>query len=172
MGANKSKAGPVTVPSDAEVGGPRAVRNESNPKVFFEVKAGGQALGRIEMELFADVVPKVCALLCGRCSSGFVEGVSEGIAEEAGMGCNLEECGDWFCPGGERKESQKRRGWVQFVRMWCWFGVQRVAHARSRTSAACEPFPIPKTAPVPRLLANPSPSPKPLFPHRRRPRTF
>ena len=29
-----------------------------NPVVFFDVAADGQALGRIEMELFADVVPK------------------------------------------------------------------------------------------------------------------
>ena len=32
--------------------------NPSNPKVYFDVKAGSKALGRIEMELFADVVPK------------------------------------------------------------------------------------------------------------------
>jgi len=30
----------------------------SNPIVFFEMEAGGEPLGRIEMELYADVVPK------------------------------------------------------------------------------------------------------------------
>lgn len=30
----------------------------SNPRVFFDIEADGVALGRIEMELFADVVPK------------------------------------------------------------------------------------------------------------------
>ncbi|MGF1536746.1 MAG: peptidylprolyl isomerase [Elainellaceae cyanobacterium] len=30
----------------------------SNPKVYFDVSADGDALGRITMELFADVVPK------------------------------------------------------------------------------------------------------------------
>jgi len=30
----------------------------SNPKVFFDITIGGTAAGRIEMELFADVVPR------------------------------------------------------------------------------------------------------------------
>ena len=30
----------------------------ANPSVYFEIEAGGAPLGRIEMELFADVVPK------------------------------------------------------------------------------------------------------------------
>jgi peptidylprolyl isomerase len=32
--------------------------NPKNPKVFFEIAIGGQAAGRIEMELFADTCPK------------------------------------------------------------------------------------------------------------------
>ena len=30
----------------------------SNPKVFFDITAGGSPLGRIIMELHADIVPK------------------------------------------------------------------------------------------------------------------
>ena len=32
--------------------------SESNPVVFFDITIGGSPKGRIEMELFADVVPK------------------------------------------------------------------------------------------------------------------
>ena len=35
-----------------------AVQDASNPIVFFDISIGGQAVGRIKMELFADVVPK------------------------------------------------------------------------------------------------------------------
>jgi len=31
---------------------------EANPIVFFDVTIGGQPVGRIKMELFADAVPK------------------------------------------------------------------------------------------------------------------
>jgi hypothetical protein len=30
----------------------------ANPKVFFDMEVGGEGVGRIEFELFADVVPK------------------------------------------------------------------------------------------------------------------
>merc|ERR1712071_504101 len=33
-------------------------QNGDNPHVFFQIKHGGQAAGRVTMELFADVVPK------------------------------------------------------------------------------------------------------------------
>jgi len=32
--------------------------NPSNPVVFFDVSVGGQDIGRIQFELFADIVPK------------------------------------------------------------------------------------------------------------------
>ena len=33
---------------------------EGNPIVFFDVSMGGQPLGRVKMELFADVAPRTC----------------------------------------------------------------------------------------------------------------
>ena len=32
--------------------------SKSNPRLFFDVSANGEALGRIEMEVYSDVVPK------------------------------------------------------------------------------------------------------------------
>jgi len=34
------------------------VSNSQNPVVFFDITIGGQDVGRMKMELFADVVPK------------------------------------------------------------------------------------------------------------------
>ena len=38
--------------------GEQNVEKQTNPIVFFNVSIGGQDMGRIKMELFADVVPK------------------------------------------------------------------------------------------------------------------
>ena len=35
----------------------RAVKNPANPKVFFDISIGGAPAGRVEMELYKDVVP-------------------------------------------------------------------------------------------------------------------
>ena len=35
------------------------IRNPNNPIVFFDITIGGVPSGRIKMELFNDVVPKV-----------------------------------------------------------------------------------------------------------------
>lgn len=35
-----------------------AMSDKSNPVVFFDVSIGGQDMGRMKIELFADVVPK------------------------------------------------------------------------------------------------------------------
>jgi hypothetical protein len=34
------------------------IRDKNNPVVFFDISIGGHAIGRVKMELFADVVPK------------------------------------------------------------------------------------------------------------------
>ena len=43
----------VPVPMVAE-----RMNNSKNPVVFFDISIGGQDIGRIQFELFADVTPK------------------------------------------------------------------------------------------------------------------
>mmetsp|Transcript_26284 Transcript_26284/g.60943 ORF Transcript_26284/g.60943 Transcript_26284/m.60943 type:complete len:394 (+) Transcript_26284:111-1292(+) len=45
-------------PRTAEAAGAVKQCESSNPKVFFEISFNGQSAGRIEMELFADIVPE------------------------------------------------------------------------------------------------------------------
>jgi len=45
--------------------------NPRNPQVFFDVSAGTQPLGRIVMELFADVVPKTAENFRGLCTGEY-----------------------------------------------------------------------------------------------------
>ncbi|XP_074780630.1 peptidyl-prolyl cis-trans isomerase H-like isoform X2 [Athene noctua] len=45
--------------------------NPSNPVVFFDVTIGGQEVGRMKIELFADVVPKTAANFRQFCTGEF-----------------------------------------------------------------------------------------------------
>lgn len=49
-----------------------------NPKVFFEVESNGQALGRIEFELFKNVVPKTAENFRQLCTGEKGKGASSG----------------------------------------------------------------------------------------------
>ena len=60
-------------PSDLRMRGELAMAAESsaNPVVFFDVSIGGQPVGRIKMELFADVVPKTAENFRQFCTGEF-----------------------------------------------------------------------------------------------------
>lgn len=46
-------------------------RNFNNPIVFFDISIGGFPVGRIKMELFADVVPKTAENFRQLCTGEF-----------------------------------------------------------------------------------------------------
>lgn len=48
-----------------------AAESSANPVVFFDISIGGQAVGRIKMELFADVVPKTAENFRQFCTGEF-----------------------------------------------------------------------------------------------------
>jgi hypothetical protein len=47
----------------------RFLSSMSNPKVFFDMSADGAALGRVVMELRADIVPKTAENFRALCSN-------------------------------------------------------------------------------------------------------
>ena len=44
------------------------IPSENNPKVFFEMEQGGESLGRIEMMVYEDIVPKTAANFIQLCT--------------------------------------------------------------------------------------------------------
>ncbi|CAH3190031.1 unnamed protein product [Porites evermanni] len=48
--------------------------NSSNPVVFFDITIGGQEVGRMKMELFADVVPKTAENMRQLCTGEYRKG--------------------------------------------------------------------------------------------------
>ncbi|KAM0072381.1 putative peptidylprolyl isomerase [Helianthus debilis subsp. tardiflorus] len=42
----------------------------SNPRVFMDLSIGGEAAGRIEIELYADIVPKTAENFRALCTGG------------------------------------------------------------------------------------------------------
>ncbi|XP_074780633.1 peptidyl-prolyl cis-trans isomerase H-like [Athene noctua] len=61
---------PPPVPGEA-AGMAVLASNPSNPVVFFDVTIGGQEVGRMKIELFADVVPKTAANFRQFCTGEF-----------------------------------------------------------------------------------------------------
>ncbi|PFX28771.1 peptidyl-prolyl cis-trans isomerase H-like [Stylophora pistillata] len=53
--------------------------NPSNPVVFFDISIGGQEVGRMKMELFADVVPKTAENMRQLCTGEYrKDGIPQG----------------------------------------------------------------------------------------------
>lgn len=49
----------------------QGIRNPNNPIVFFDIAIGGNRVGRIKMELYADVVPKTAENFRQMCTGEF-----------------------------------------------------------------------------------------------------
>mmetsp|Transcript_2530 Transcript_2530/g.7501 ORF Transcript_2530/g.7501 Transcript_2530/m.7501 type:complete len:192 (-) Transcript_2530:94-669(-) len=75
MGGKSSKVPTVDASAEQSYNLPLGAPNEKNPIVFFDIEVGGASLGRIEMELKADVAPKTAenflALATGEKGFGF-----------------------------------------------------------------------------------------------------
>ncbi|KAJ8015431.1 hypothetical protein DPEC_G00026040 [Dallia pectoralis] len=70
-----SNATPVTKPS-----------NKENPRVFFDVDIGGEKVGRIVFELFADIVPKTAENFRALCTG------EKGTGKNTGKPLHFREC--------------------------------------------------------------------------------
>ncbi|XP_015756171.1 PREDICTED: LOW QUALITY PROTEIN: peptidyl-prolyl cis-trans isomerase H-like [Acropora digitifera] len=56
-----------------------SVSNSQNPVVFFDITIGGQDVGRMKMELFADVVPKTAENMRQLCTGEYrKDGIPQG----------------------------------------------------------------------------------------------
>ncbi|KAJ8021709.1 Peptidyl-prolyl cis-trans isomerase H [Holothuria leucospilota] len=72
--------------------------NPENPVVFFDISVGGQDIGRMKMELFADVVPKTAENFRQFCTGEFTkDGVPQGY-----KGCTFHRViKDFMVQGGD-----------------------------------------------------------------------
>ncbi|XP_068699185.1 peptidyl-prolyl cis-trans isomerase H-like [Montipora capricornis] len=63
----------------AEASSSISVSNSQNPIVFFDISIGGQDVGRMKMELFADVVPKTAENMRQLCTGEYrKDGIPQG----------------------------------------------------------------------------------------------
>uniref|UniRef100_A0A3P9MEB1 Peptidyl-prolyl cis-trans isomerase n=1 Tax=Oryzias latipes TaxID=8090 RepID=A0A3P9MEB1_ORYLA len=69
--------------------------NPNNPIVFFDITIGGQDVGRMKIELFADVVPKTAENF-QFCTGEFKDGVPIGY-----KGCTFHVIKDFMIQGGD-----------------------------------------------------------------------
>uniref|UniRef100_A0A8I5TTH2 peptidylprolyl isomerase n=1 Tax=Pongo abelii TaxID=9601 RepID=A0A8I5TTH2_PONAB len=60
--------------------------NPSNPRVFFDVDIGGERVGRIVLELFANIVPKTAENFCALCTG------EKGIGHTTGKPLHFKGC--------------------------------------------------------------------------------
>lgn len=51
---------------------PKAHTSKKNPIVFFDLSIGGKEIGRVKMELFANVVPKTAENFRQMCTGEFM----------------------------------------------------------------------------------------------------
>ena len=72
----------------------------SNPKVFFDITIGGEQTGRIEFELFADVVPKTAENFRALCTGEKGEGQSGKPLHFKGSGFHR-IIPNFMCQGGD-----------------------------------------------------------------------
>merc|ERR1712021_252441 len=76
------------------------LRIMANPVVFFDISIGGSAAGRLEMELYADVVPKTAENFRALCTG------EKGVGR-SGKNLHYKGCGfhriitDFMCQGGD-----------------------------------------------------------------------
>jgi hypothetical protein len=81
---------------------PKANTSKKNPIVFFDLAIGGKEIGRVKMELFANVVPKTAENFRQLCTGEFMYvafSVSDMNARATDCGRALSICGPvWRLP--------------------------------------------------------------------------
>ncbi|KAK3043991.1 hypothetical protein LTS18_002475, partial [Coniosporium uncinatum] len=96
-GNNSYAAAPAasnTTPSHQTPNIAKAQRDPKNPVVYFDMSVGGQPLGRIQMELFFDVVPATAENFRRLCTGEFDQGGYQGSTFHRVIP-------DFMCQGGD-----------------------------------------------------------------------